>query len=116
MIDRSKLEKLGISIAQGKQQLIDLGEFMQTSSALFEECAEVLGSGTAREKDEMLKELASLQQTLESDADSLAKETGKTLEQMLVYVENPDNFPPDVWQTMQRTWRQIQRTSSRIRK
>jgi prefoldin subunit 5 len=110
---RPKLDKLNQALSQGKQQLIDLTEFMQTCNSLFETCGECLDTGTPREKDDMLKDLINVQQTLDSDVESLAKEIGKNLEQMLVFVENPDNFSPDAWRIMQKTWREIQKMATR---
>ncbi len=104
---RGMVDKLGQILANGKLQKIDLLDFMQKCQILFEECGECLESGTAREKEELLKDLLSTQETLESDIESLSKETGRTQEQMLSYTENPDNFPEEAWQTMQKTWRRI---------
>ena len=101
------IEKLEEMLSNGKQQKIDLLEFMQSSQLLFDECKVCLGSGSAREKEEMLKDLLSLQQILEKDVESLAKESGKTAEQLQAYVENPDNFSQEAWQAMQKTWRRI---------
>jgi predicted nuclease with TOPRIM domain len=110
---RPKLDKLGSLLSDGKQNAIDLTEFMQQASSLFEDCKECLDEGSAREKDEMLKELTSLQQTLDSDVESLSKETGKNFEEMLIFVENPDNFPTEAWRIMQKTWREILKVGSR---
>lgn len=110
---RPKLEKLGSLLSSGKENLIDLTDFMQQCNVLFEDCKECLDEGSARQKDEMLKELMSMQQTLDSDVESLSKATGKTLDDMLIYVENPDNFPSDAWRVMQKTWREILKVGSR---
>jgi hypothetical protein len=108
------IEKLEEMLSNGKQQKIDLLEFMQSSQLLFDECKVCLESGTAREKEEMLKDLLAVQQILEKDVESLAKESGKSAEQLQAYVENPDNFSQDAWQVMQKTWRRI--TSIKLKK
>ena len=110
---RPKLDKLGSLLSSGKENLIDLTDFMQQCSALFEGCKECLEGGSAREKDEMLKELSSMLETLDSDVESLSKQTGKTIDEMLIFVENPDNFPSDAWRIMQKTWREILKVGSR---
>ncbi len=108
------MNKVNQMLSNGKQQKINLLDFMQACQMLFDECGNCLEAGTGREKEEMLKELLAVQQTLENDVESLAKEAGKTVEQMQSYVENPDNFSQEAWQTMQKTWRRI--TTIKIRK
>jgi|GEM_PF-6615909 len=101
------IKKLEDALASGKTKKIDLMEFMQNCQGIFEECERCLEFDSARGKEDLLKDLMALQETLESDVESLSKETGKTAEQLFAYVENPDNFPQDTWQIMQKTWRFI---------
>lgn len=107
MDQRAAIKKLEDALSSGKTKRIDLADFMNTCLSFFEECGSCLETGTAREKEDLLKDLMGLQQTLDNDVESLSKESSKTPEQMLTYVENPDNFQQDTWQTMQKTWRRI---------
>ncbi len=107
MDQRATIKKLEDMLGSGKTKRIDLSEFMQISQGFFEECASCLETGTGREKEELLKDLMFLQNSLDNDVESLAKESGKSPEQMLTYIENPDNFSQDTWQTLQKTWRRL---------
>jgi hypothetical protein len=110
MIDRrEKLEKLNYLLAEGKEREIDLVEFMELCRLFFTASGESFARGTPRDREEVVRELLDIQKELENDTASLIQETGKSLDQLLLYIENPDNYPSDTWHTMQQTSREIRK-------
>lgn len=101
------LERVNKTLSVGKEKKIDLIEFMQDCTALFEKIEICLRQGSARDKELVYRKLQELAAGLEKDIDDLCKQCGKGEEDISAYVENPDNFSQDTWLAIQKANRRI---------
>ncbi len=102
-----EMKKLEAVIERGKEQKIDLVDFMQECTQVFEKVATTTESGSGRQRQELLTALANAQEVLDREMEEVCKESGKGYEEVLAFVENPNNFSQDTWEVLQKTSRRL---------
>ncbi len=104
-----EMEKLKQSLSKGRERQIDLIEFMQSCTVFFEGIESSLREGNTLEKDMVFRKLRELNGVVEGDVQRLCKESGKSEEEIALFVENPDNYAQETWQAIQKAHRRILR-------
>jgi hypothetical protein len=86
---------------EGKE--VDLNEVLRESLVFFDQIKETFKDGTEEDKKEMMKVMNEMYQKLMSETKFLAEKSGMSEEELYHYTENPNNFDPEQWKTMQET-------------
>ncbi len=92
----------------------NLPELFKDSLLLFEKLKELLSTCSEEEKKEILKLMAEMHEFLASSTKRLASQTGLSEEQMLLFAENPDNFTPEQWKTLELIRKRFTKTAGEM--
>lgn len=92
----------------------NLVELFKDSLRLFERLKEMLTYSNEEEKKEILKMMAEMHDFLGSETKKLAEKTGMSEDQMLRFAENPDNFTPEQWRTLEMVRDRLGRTANEM--
>lgn len=91
-----------------------LKEVFEESVEFFEKFKYILQHGTIEEKRAMVEQVRAMQKKLQEETQRVKESTGLSDEQLQAFAENKQNFPPDVWETIQEAKGTISKQASEI--
>ena len=69
--------------------------------AFFNHFKEVMDSGSADDKAEMLRQAMELQRVMQSETENMCDKVGITQDELKTFSEDPDNFSKEQWEEME---------------
>lgn len=97
---------------EGKK--VDLEELMDEATAFFAKVKEAVKKGTPEERQELRKMVQDLHDRLAEEAKFISQKAGMSEEEIGRYLENPANFSPARWRSMQETRQRMQEAGKEI--
>lgn len=94
----------------------DLPALFKDSLMLFERLKNELRTCKPEEKQNIIAMLAELQQFISSETRKIAEKSGMTEDQLARFAENPDNFSPEQWKSMQTVKEQLSKRGAELKK
>lgn len=94
----------------------DLPSLFKDSLMLFERLKNELTTCKPEEKQNIIAMLAELQQFISSETRKIAEKSGMTEDQLARFAENPDNFSPEQWKSMQTVKEQLSKRGAELKK
>jgi hypothetical protein len=91
--------------ADGKP--VNLEEVFGQSFAFFEDLKKCIANGTEEEKTEAIRLMSEMYQQMQESSRRICEASGMSQEQLVMFAENPANFTPEQWQTIQHSKEQI---------
>ncbi len=110
----NRLTKLFHEAAEGKQ--INLEEVFSESLAFFEHLKEQIAKGSIEEKKEAMAMMAEMYTKMMEDTKKICEQSGMSEEQLISFAENPSNFSPEQWQTIQESRDKIYKAGQNLAK
>lgn len=96
----NRLVKLFHEGAEGKQP-VNLEEIFRSSLEFFEHLKAQIQTGTPDEKKEALMMMAELYNQMTAETKHITERSGLSEEQLVSFAENPGNFSPEQWRSIQ---------------
>lgn len=78
-----------------------MNEVFEDSVEYFERFKHIMLNGTKEEKQEAVKKVMMLKKKIEDETKRVCEKTGMTPEQLAAYSNNPKNFSPEQWESIQ---------------
>ena len=78
-----------------------MNEVFEDSVEYFERFKYIMLNGTKEEKQEAVKKVMMLKKKIEDETQRVCEKTGMTPEQLAAYSNNPKNFSPEQWESIQ---------------
>ncbi len=97
----NRLMSLFALSSEGKT--INLDELFKESVSFFEHLNYQLKNGTYDEKHEALNMMSELYTEMTAQTQRICQKTGMSEEQLATFAENPNNFTPEQWRSVQET-------------
>ena len=94
----------------------DLPALFKDSLILFERLKNELTTCNPEERQNIISMLAELQQFISSETKKIAEKSGMTEDQLARFAENPDNFSPEQWKSMQTVKEQLSKRGAELKK
>jgi hypothetical protein len=91
--------------AEGKTT--NLEEVFKQSLQIFQHMKEQMAAGTQEDKTEAMKLMAEMYQQMNAESKRISEVSGLTEEQLVAFAENPANFTPEQWSSIQASKEQI---------
>ncbi|MBS0652330.1 MAG: hypothetical protein JSR39_02260 [Verrucomicrobia bacterium] len=99
---KDEFNRLMNLFAQGAEgQAINLEEVFRQSLAFFEHLNVQLQKGSQEEKKEALMMMSEMYTQMMQETKKICEKTGMSEEQLTSYAENPSNFSPEQWSSIQ---------------
>jgi hypothetical protein len=80
---------------------VNLNEVLQESLVFFEKLKETFKEGSEDDKREIMKVMSDMYAKLLEESKNIADRTGMNEDELNRYCENPNNFTPEQWASMQ---------------
>lgn len=93
---------------------INLDELLKTSVAFFEEMKEAFVHANPEEKKEIMSMVQQMHAALVAQSKKTQSLTGLREEEVAAFVQNPNNFTPEQWKSMEETREKIFSSSKEI--
>ena len=100
--------------AEGKP--VQLEEVFKHSLQVFEQMKQELTNGSQEDRVEAMRLMSEMYQQMKIASKRIAETSGLTEEQLVSYAENPSNFTPEQWKTIQASKEQIVHAGSDLAK
>lgn len=100
--------------AEGKQ--VNLEEVFKQALQLFQQMKQQMVTGSTEEKIEAMKLMTELYGQMMVVTKKITEKSGLTEEQLAAFAENPANFTPQQWNTIQSSKEQINRAGEDLAK
>ncbi len=91
--------------AEGKP--VNLEEVFQHSLRMFEEMKEQIATGSPEDKIEAMRMMSEMYKQMITASKKITEASGLSEEQLSAFAENPANFSPEQWQSIQASKEQI---------
>jgi hypothetical protein len=78
----------------------------------FEHLNEQLKNGSYDEKHEALVMMNDLHKEMQTQTQRICQQTGLTEQQLTAYADNPDNFTPEQWRSLEETKQKMAKASA----
>lgn len=114
---KDEFNRLMQLFAQGAEgQPVNLEEIFKQSLAFFEDLNVQLKEGSEEDKKEALKMMSEMYSQMMNQTKKICEKTGMSEEQLASFAENPSNFSPDQWASMQEARNKMQQAGLNLAK
>jgi hydroxymethylglutaryl-CoA reductase len=110
--DIKKLLSYFTQISEGKQ--VNLNEMVKEFLVFFEKLKQELRIADEAQKREIFALMNDMHKKLLAETKKISEKTGMTDDQLLKFIENPSNFSPDQWQTIQEAKTKMKHASEEL--
>ncbi len=107
-----RLMSLFHDASSGKK--VDLQQLFTQATGFFEHLKNELKNGTEEEKKEVLNMMSEMYKQILKETQQISKASGLTEEQLLSYADNPNNFTPAQWKSIQESKARIEKAGAEL--
>lgn len=88
-------------ILSNPEGITDVDEVMEKSLSLYKELSEMFLQATPEEREKITEALQDIGQLFERKFDELSGKMGMSKEDLVVAMQDPSNYTPEVWNSVQ---------------
>jgi len=102
-----EFNKLLQSITAAQQNKSNIDDTVKIVMDFFMHLKMKMESASPEERTQMVKQMSDMYQKLTDTLKNVGERTGMTEQELLAFAENPNNFTPEQWRTMQESKRAL---------
>lgn len=88
-------------ILSNPEGITDVNEVMEKSLSMYRELSQMFLQATPEERERITEALQEIGQLFETKFDDLSNKMGMSKEELMVAMQDPSNYTPEVWDSVQ---------------